>query len=438
MTMPTLSLCMIVGKGEAQELENCLKSVQGPLFDQIVVVTTQQDDEVAAVARKYATEVHHFDWINDFAAARNYSFSFATSDFVMWLDADDEISTQSLEKLIDLKPKLQSFDLVMLAYNYAFDGNNNPIVVLPRERIIRRDGRMKWSEPIHECLILFSDMRIERRNDIFVDHRRKRAFNPERNLQISRKFYEEGKASQRLKFYYAKDLIESGRHEEAIPVFEDYLSGPTDYADNKAIACLRMAEYYRLKGMAEEHKAYLLKGRTYSTKYAEFPFLLGDIHYNKGELKEAIPFYEACLATPMDAGFSMQSEYYKFLPADRLSMIHYKLRDLKKSLYYNGITLECRPDDGRILSNRKMIQDEMASETHKEPSILWLVHSFNPQDPAQRLAHLDFNQLYRKFGAATSRLGVAFGMRNLARLARALAYPSPKARTRWGTEQTAQ
>lgn len=47
-----------------------------------------------------------------------------------------------------------------------------------------------------------------------------------------------------------------------------------------------------------------------------------------------------------------------------------------------------------------------------------------PQIPAQRMAHFEFNLLYRKFGAATSRLGIALGMRNLARLARALAYPA--------------
>ena len=31
-------------------------------------------------------------WINDFSAARNFSFSKSTCDFIMWLDADDVIS----------------------------------------------------------------------------------------------------------------------------------------------------------------------------------------------------------------------------------------------------------------------------------------------------------------------------------------------------------
>lgn len=46
-----------------------------------------------------------------------------------------------------------------------------------------------------------------------------------------------------------------------------------------------------------------------------------------------------------------------------------------------------------------------------------------PAAAAQRTAYGEFNLLYRKFGAATCLLGRAFGMRRLARLARAAAYP---------------
>jgi radical SAM superfamily enzyme YgiQ (UPF0313 family) len=47
-----------------------------------------------------------------------------------------------------------------------------------------------------------------------------------------------------------------------------------------------------------------------------------------------------------------------------------------------------------------------------------------PETRAQRIAFLEFNLLYRKFGRITCRAGRLLGMRNLARLARALAYPA--------------
>ncbi len=35
--------------------------------------------------------VYDFEWIDDFSAARNFSFSKASKDYIMWLDADDII-----------------------------------------------------------------------------------------------------------------------------------------------------------------------------------------------------------------------------------------------------------------------------------------------------------------------------------------------------------
>lgn len=51
-----------------------------------------------------------------------------------------------------------------------------------------------------------------------------------------------------------------------------------------------------------------------------------------------------------------------------------------------------------------------------------------PERADQRVAFLEFNLLYRKFGKLTSPLGRLFGMRRLAKFAKALAYPRRRAR----------
>ena len=53
-----------------------------------------------------------------------------------------------------------------------------------------------------------------------------------------------------------------------------------------------------------------------------------------------------------------------------------------------------------------------------------------PSGAGQAVAYLEFNLLYRKFGKLTCHLGRAFGMRRLAKLAKALAYPVPAVRGR--------
>ena len=54
-------------------------------------------------------------------------------------------------------------------------------------------------------------------------------------------------------------------------------------------------------------------------------------------------------------------DYYKYFPADRLSVIYYGKRDLEKALYYNTLTLECYPQDDRVIRNRETMLKEMAA-----------------------------------------------------------------------------
>lgn len=83
----SVSLCMIV-KNEEKCLERCLKSVQGKV-DEIIIVDTGSNDCTKEIARKYTDQVYDFEWINDFSAARNYSLNFATSDYILHMDADE-------------------------------------------------------------------------------------------------------------------------------------------------------------------------------------------------------------------------------------------------------------------------------------------------------------------------------------------------------------
>ena len=70
--MNTISLCMIV-RDEEQTLDRCLCSA-APIADEIVIVDTGSVDKTVEIAEKYTNRIYHFDWIDDFAAARNFRF----------------------------------------------------------------------------------------------------------------------------------------------------------------------------------------------------------------------------------------------------------------------------------------------------------------------------------------------------------------------------
>jgi glycosyltransferase involved in cell wall biosynthesis len=102
--MITISLCMIV-KNEEKTLERCLRSVDG-IVDEIVIVDTGPEDTTKAIAGRFTSRVPDFEWIDDFSAARNYSFAQATMDYILWLDADDVLLPEDRTKLLELKNTL--------------------------------------------------------------------------------------------------------------------------------------------------------------------------------------------------------------------------------------------------------------------------------------------------------------------------------------------
>ena len=90
----TISLCMIV-KDEEEFLPGCLESVKEAV-DEIIIVDTGSTDRTVEIAKSYGAKVYFHPWENDFSKARNYSISYATGDWIMYLDADEELFKEDI------------------------------------------------------------------------------------------------------------------------------------------------------------------------------------------------------------------------------------------------------------------------------------------------------------------------------------------------------
>ncbi|MEN9573772.1 MAG: hypothetical protein RL514_1627 [Verrucomicrobiota bacterium] len=94
---PRLSV-FIIAKNEERFLGQCLASIKG-LADQLVVLDTGSTDRTVAIAQEHGAEVHHAVWEDDFSAARNAALAHCTGDWVMFLDADEELPPAEHAKL---------------------------------------------------------------------------------------------------------------------------------------------------------------------------------------------------------------------------------------------------------------------------------------------------------------------------------------------------
>ena len=85
--MVRISACVIT-KNESESLPKWLDSM-GRIADEMVVVDTGSTDETVSIARAAGARVCFFQWVDDFAAAKNYALDQATGDWVLFLDADE-------------------------------------------------------------------------------------------------------------------------------------------------------------------------------------------------------------------------------------------------------------------------------------------------------------------------------------------------------------
>jgi tetratricopeptide (TPR) repeat protein len=104
--MYTTALVMIA-RNEARCITNSLRRIR-PWVDHMIVLDTGSTDDTAALAHAEGAQVHHFEWVHDFAAARNAALALSTADWNIVIDAD-ECLTDGGEVLLALKRQAPDF-----------------------------------------------------------------------------------------------------------------------------------------------------------------------------------------------------------------------------------------------------------------------------------------------------------------------------------------
>jgi len=153
-----LSQCMIV-KNEAKNIARALSWGKGHVFEQIVVDTGSTDNTVK-IAESMGAKVFHFEWIDDFSAAKNYAIEQATGNWIAFLDADEYFSNQDVLRLMQLlngiesDPSLRMMRTAIRCPIANVDDDGKPFYILQQDRIFRNAPELRYSGKIHESIIL--------------------------------------------------------------------------------------------------------------------------------------------------------------------------------------------------------------------------------------------------------------------------------------------
>jgi tetratricopeptide (TPR) repeat protein len=141
---------MIV-KNEAHQLSRCLASAR-PYVEEIIVVDTGSSDETVAIAHQFGAQVSYFEWCDDFAQARNASLAHATGDWILVLDADEELVVQSRDFWQTLTTNSQIWIYNLKRTEANLSGDRPPITPLYPSRLFRNLPELRYVFPFHEQL----------------------------------------------------------------------------------------------------------------------------------------------------------------------------------------------------------------------------------------------------------------------------------------------
>jgi glycosyltransferase involved in cell wall biosynthesis len=230
-SLPTqrLSICLIT-KNEEPNIGRCLESVREIAY-QIVVVDTGSDDNTIEIAASHGAEVYKHEWKDDFSEARNKCLEYAHGDWVLFLDADEELAPGAEETLKDDMsiPNILGYRLPLENIGSQLNGCN----YVPR--LVRNAPGLHFLGRIHETihasvLVVMRQWNMEQiiGNTKILHHgykpeELKRKNKLERNLSLYEQTLEELPDEPSIMMNYAHDLNHDGQDERAHQIYREIL-----------------------------------------------------------------------------------------------------------------------------------------------------------------------------------------------------------------------
>lgn len=362
--MITISLCMIV-KDEEKTLGRCLGSVSD-IVDEIIIVDTGSKDNTKEIAKSFGAKIYELAWEDNFAKARNYSFSKATKGYQMWLDGDDYIDDLNCQKLKKLKNELDNtVDSIMMTYSLIRNENGETTYSTRRNRIVKREKGFRWIGKVHEYLSVFGNIY---QSDIAINHNKQKKLT-NRNLMIFKNMEEKNEEfSTRDLFYYANELYDNNLFEEAVVKYKEFLKQDLIWAEDFKRGAINLSRALKYsKASVDERIDVIFESMKKYTPNGETLCELSDCFMEKTMFDEAIIFLKSALNLDIDelnSGFNNRL-YNTWIPAIQLCVCYSNLGNFEKAYYYNELaSIYLAPKD-KVELNREYLKGKMKDNNIK-------------------------------------------------------------------------
>lgn len=361
MHRPSISLACIL-KNERHNIDQLLSSVKD-CFDEIHFTDTGSTDGSIELLQGYKESspagspitLHHFKWINDFAAARQASFDVCKTDYIMWMDLDDVLSDAEAFKGFRDRIMVTS-DFWIATYHYALTKEGVPFCSFARERVVKRSRGFKWNYFVHEGMtpnptvdkepvsinLVAGWSVIHKRTDEDIKQDKRRNI----SLFDSRK----DSLEPRMQYYYGKEFYENNDPLSSYIWLSRSLSSeqmePHDRAMALQYACFSLMQLNQLQKAID----LAMTGLQLMPLRAEFHVIVADCYAKLDKPAQAKPFYMAATACSFDdntaIGTALYSDkqFYGKYPCSQLAKIFFNENNHSQAKHYARKCLEYSAD----------------------------------------------------------------------------------------------
>ena len=357
--MSLISLCMIV-KNENHNLSRCLESVKD-LVDEMVIVDTGSTDGTVEISKSYGAKVGFFAWCDDFAAARNHSLSLATGDWILVLDADEEliiddgVSTQDIRQF--LKDSLDS-DTDGYGVRLRDINQKETSVTGYITRIFRNKADLKYAGVFHEGVYCQSPQFLQ---EVSILHR---GYSQElldtkrrqRNIPLLEKAYQEDRLDINLLICLGNmcgGIDDTKKAEkylgEAWEQLLPYLLNSTSAPNSTYIPLFLTDQCFQALQLEDLETASLIVqyGEIYFPLFPPLMYLAGVTLSRIGFIWGAMAYYERCLQlqeSSLISSYDFDRAYITYYPAYDLACLHHKKGNNEEAIRWLQLALEFKPD----------------------------------------------------------------------------------------------
>ena len=318
-----LGVVMIV-KDEEKNIGSLLEDIKG-IFDEVVVVDTGSTDRTLEILRSYGVNIGHFNWCDDFSAARNKSIELSAADYLLWLDADDRIDADAGKAILALKsslPEDKRHAYILKILNAARDHpetESYQLRIFPRLDGVRFEGRLH--EQIMPSLERVPGMKIQA-VDITIRHtgyqdEEDMLTKGKRNLAIQLRELREGRDTARQNFFIAMSYHALKDYENCLE-FIHKARKKTSIQENWFRYTFTLATECYMK--LNRIDSALKEARDGVSRFPE----TGTMHYDLGAMYLKAEEYEhAVEALEKASQLGIQIDIFPTPPSIRATMYHY-------------------------------------------------------------------------------------------------------------------